>query len=382
MHGLLSLDESISIQESRRLIDEAITHHQASIFALKSQKNVLAPISRFPPEILCRIFSFVKKEAQRCYDKRYRLQWVAVTHVSSHWRHVAINSPSLWVDPPLRSIRWVQEMLHRSKGAGLVIEADLSPQEIPAVIPGLKLALTCSSRIRHLSFQNIHHANVSAWNDLQQALPKSAPQLEHLSVVIDKSELGYMMFDPEFRNPIFISEEAFCKTECLRHLEFSQCNPSWNSHPSLLRSLTSLTLRHLTLDAKPTGKRFMDALKDMPDLEFLEITDAFPVEQNWDSEKIHLASLQTLSIRSIHTEIETFLRCVTFPPTAKVKIECFIVVDAASTSHTNVTEVILNLSRSYSNPLPDTAFRTLALLKSTHIGYFGVLLKFFYRCRG
>ncbi|KAF8189344.1 hypothetical protein BJ912DRAFT_967237 [Pholiota molesta] len=367
MHGPLSLDDSISIEESRRLINEAIAQHEASILALKSQKNNLAPISRFPPEILCRIFSFVKKETQGISGEwtRYRLRWIVVTHVSSHWRRVAIDSPSLWIDPPLRSIRWVQEMLKRSKDAGLVIEADLGSLALRAIIPGLKLALAHSLRIKHLSFLNISDTSISALNDLQKEFLKSAPQLEHLCIMVDESE----------DDPIVIAEEAFCQTPRLRKLELSQCNPNWNSHPHLFRSLTSLTLRHLTLDAKPTGKQFMDALKGMPDLEFLEIVDAFPVDQNWDSEQIHLASLQTLSIYSIHTEIETFLRCITFPPTAKVKIACSVVVDGASTSHTNVTEVILNLSRSYSNPLSDVAFRTLALLESSTFGYFGVRLE-------
>jgi hypothetical protein len=361
MHGPVSLDDSTSIEESHRLIDEAIALHQASVLALKSQKNSLAPISRLPPELLSQIFSLVKTKVISHHSTMSPtgLEWVKVTHVSTHWRHIAINLPSLWVDPPLKNFRWVQEMLQRSKDAGLEIMVDLDPATIHDVRPGLELSLKHGWRIKHLSFQGF--VDMSVWNTLQKALPKSAPQLEHLCIKFSRSQI-------ETSSPIVLSEEVFRETRKLRHLELSRCNINWNSHPSLLRSLTHLTLRRLSLDSKPTGKQFMDALKGMPDLQSLCLVDSLPVEQKWDVEQIHLTSLRTLSISSIHTEVETFFRCVTFPPTAMVHVG--YVWDMTFTSHTDVSGIILGLFRSYSIP-----FHTLVLHQTRRSD--GILLKLF-----
>ncbi|KAF8183662.1 hypothetical protein BJ912DRAFT_544816 [Pholiota molesta] len=163
--------------------------------------------------------------------------------------------------------------------------------------------------------------------------------------------------------PVVISER-FLRTERLRHLVLSKCNPNWTSHPSFLRSLTHLTLYQLTLESRPTGKQFMDALKAMPDLQALDIKDSLPVEQTWVTDQIHFASLRVLSIHSLYTEVENFFRCVTFPPTAKVIVECTL-VGLSSTADADFAGIITNVSRSYSNVTSDTAFHTLLYLPFT-----------------
>jgi hypothetical protein len=59
-----------------------------TIRELYDQLYSLSPISRFPVELLCRIFTFVAPsdfEFQNDFQGR-ELHWIVVTHVCHHWR--------------------------------------------------------------------------------------------------------------------------------------------------------------------------------------------------------------------------------------------------------------------------------------------------------
>ena len=71
-----------SIDHLRQRIDDEINSLQASIQALKSRRNELAPISRLPPETLAAIFSFLP-------SSRF-------AHVCSRWWETTLNYPRLW----------------------------------------------------------------------------------------------------------------------------------------------------------------------------------------------------------------------------------------------------------------------------------------------
>src|ERR1700733_5157856 len=54
---------------------------------------------------------------------RRNLDWIRVSHVCQYWREVAINTPELWVYPPIHLRRWGEEMLLRSKTLPVILEA-------------------------------------------------------------------------------------------------------------------------------------------------------------------------------------------------------------------------------------------------------------------
>jgi hypothetical protein len=58
---------------------------EGAILALKSRRNSLAAISRLPPEILSKIFVCCAATSGLTMD------WVKATHVSRHWRTVAMG---------------------------------------------------------------------------------------------------------------------------------------------------------------------------------------------------------------------------------------------------------------------------------------------------
>lgn len=98
-----SRSSSSSVDDERRRLD-------AAILLLVSQRNILAPISRLPPEILCYIFSWVQIP--------YRLEnTLLITSVCRHWRHVALADPTLWSVVELNQLDMALDFLERSRGS-------------------------------------------------------------------------------------------------------------------------------------------------------------------------------------------------------------------------------------------------------------------------
>lgn len=389
MHGPLAINGNVSTKEANRLIDDAIERHYASIFylksqesclaslelhqasilALKSQRNSFASISRIPPEVLGKVFEFTKAAIEPPLFPLYKLKgtprWLKMTHVSRHWRDLAINLlASLWVNLRLDNLPFLEKMLSRSKGAGLVIQASFSsPSGVAHYSPNaLDLALNDSSRIKVLSLKDVRW---DTWKYLKGLLPKSAPQLEYLCLTGSSIDL-------------IIPEEILCKTPKLRRLELTRFGVDWISHSHLLRSLTHLKLHSIIRNSPPTWKQFVNVLKRMPHLEVLDLNVSL---SNQAFEKmslappvfgsIHLASLRALSINCNKEEMDTFLTCVTFPPSAKVVIECHEFFNGRPDFH----GVLLRLAQLYSNTLFDTHLQTLILYQPPQSP--GVRLKLF-----
>ena len=76
---------------ARSIIDRDIARLEESIRVLKSRRNELAPISRLPAEILCKIFSFIE-DTSIIYVGRSPELWINFSQVSQHWRIEIISS--------------------------------------------------------------------------------------------------------------------------------------------------------------------------------------------------------------------------------------------------------------------------------------------------
>ncbi|TFK66144.1 hypothetical protein BDN72DRAFT_772415, partial [Pluteus cervinus] len=76
--------------EERAIIDQEITELVNKLLILRSKRNSLAPISRLPPELLTRIFFLF--QSGREDDSTY-YQWIVITHVSSGWRKLILDTP-------------------------------------------------------------------------------------------------------------------------------------------------------------------------------------------------------------------------------------------------------------------------------------------------
>ncbi|KAI0038403.1 hypothetical protein FA95DRAFT_1474257, partial [Auriscalpium vulgare] len=94
------------------------------LVTLDAHINACAPVSRLPPELLCRVFSDLvglELEDRRPVDGfPSTMPWIRLSHVCRHWRDVALNDPAFWGDlilplPP----QWADAILSRSQGTPL-----------------------------------------------------------------------------------------------------------------------------------------------------------------------------------------------------------------------------------------------------------------------
>jgi hypothetical protein len=75
----------------RQTIIDEINSLEASIRALKSRRNTLAPFSCLPLETLATIFAFLSESAWN--EGAVHLEWIRVSHGCRRWREAALNYP-------------------------------------------------------------------------------------------------------------------------------------------------------------------------------------------------------------------------------------------------------------------------------------------------
>ncbi|TFK66995.1 hypothetical protein BDN72DRAFT_961326 [Pluteus cervinus] len=226
----------------RQQIDEEIAILEQRLFALRAQRNHLAPISRLPVEIMSNIFLFAH---QGMWSKLS----LALSSVSRDWREIAVDLPDLWsrVDSDLK-LKHIPEYMIRSGTKPLDIDLPSIPFTSYTSLSAIAQQLP---RIRTM---HIGGANDSEWVSFSGAdWNIAAPILERLEL---------RCFDiPKF---IFSG-----RVPCLRHLTLQKCRIHWNSLPTL----PQLTDLHLTRpEALVPVDEFLNQLRLMPCLDSISTT--------------------------------------------------------------------------------------------------------------
>lgn len=92
-------DHADRINSAIRLVSSmgnTLRGDRATIRRRMNQLNDDDPISKLPPEILGHIFQSINKNLKPEYVRYSERSLLAATHVSTHWRQVALTTPSLW----------------------------------------------------------------------------------------------------------------------------------------------------------------------------------------------------------------------------------------------------------------------------------------------
>ncbi|KDR73673.1 hypothetical protein GALMADRAFT_228118 [Galerina marginata CBS 339.88] len=308
---LLVYSEHANVEDHFLIIDQKAEKYKKHIVALWKLRNNFAPISRLPAELLCKIFHFSSQDTTRG-----PLHWIKVSHVCHAWRNIAINYPSLWTNLPLRNVRWMQEMLSRSKMASLTVDANFSspyPSQRPP-IEVVSSVLCHLSRIRDLSLVGI---DVTVMKKFLPHFHQPAPALETLCLHVT----------PPRRFPLDldnceIPETLLSESDRLRRLDVSGCQINWYSRS--WKSLTVLKIHNTSPTSKPTATQLWDALKRMSNLQYLDLDDFASTAGDFleHREKISLAHLRKLKISSSTAGVQMFFQGVSFPSTVNVYTEC------------------------------------------------------------
>lgn len=191
-----------------------------------------------------------------------RLGWIAVTHVCSFWRLVALEHRTLWTHHQYNlSHEWTVEMLRRAGDAPL--ELTLSEEFVPFP-PHKSDAATVISRLLHrVCALTIGEGALTS--STLNSLASPAPLLNTLSVT--SSQIAFL--------PRYLFSGNAPK---LCDLYLGNVFPAWTTAAFTgLRRLCVVVDRHMDTSHTPTYLELFDLLQSMPHLEVLLLRGCLPL---------------------------------------------------------------------------------------------------------
>ncbi|KAF7370560.1 F-box domain-containing protein [Mycena sanguinolenta] len=291
----------------RRALDirrfESSQHRRKRLEA--SRLNTLAPISCLPPELLCRIFLFCAASpdgAGPC--------WLAVTHVTHHWREVALACPELWANIIFRP-KLVPIMLARSKDAPLVIRVDLDSNK------HLK-SMTIRENIAKVGVLDVRGSQ-SALDTLfvDHVGQLAAPRLGSLAVA------NTIAGDPFWLDARVFHGIDEPKTNLPRQLRLERAALPWNS--PWYNNLTDLYLADLHKAHGPTMTMLLSVIVASPLLQHLTLINTQTRIDDLNMYRLFpvvLADLRTLHLSEPISVCAQLLMDLTFPSIVTVIVSC------------------------------------------------------------
>lgn len=293
-------DPLLSIHSRIRHLEAAKEDHlskiseiDANIVRYRSEINRMASISSFPAEILAMIFS----AGQDSSTSHWHCQCcppfeVLVSHVTSHWRAVAISIPKLW-----RTIRvvlpnpsnWVPQYLLRSREAlvdvHLVLDGSITSSEVE---DHFRILDKHVGRIRRFSIRSEGHEDIFPLVRCLSNTP--APFLQDFQI--------YANFDAVYVRPIaqriFADDAPSLTTAYLYNIGLHCCLFPRNS-------LTALHIGELLYNMWTTYDCLFDMFSPLTSLKHLEVLGE--LLDDWPAvipaKAIHLPSLTSLRISTV-----------------------------------------------------------------------------------
>ncbi|EAU85777.2 hypothetical protein CC1G_04994 [Coprinopsis cinerea okayama7 len=221
---------------------------QALLVEFKKKHNELLPISRLPPEILCKAFLEVKDDYIRVAEEKFskpwfRLpiaSWCRLTHVCHHWRLVGIEHSPLWASIRGNVPDHVLTFHSRSKETLLDLEwMEPDRQGLDPHLGAIRRPLSQTSRIQSL---NLGFLRLDTMLALVSSLSSSAPVLRNLS--LSRSEYYRMSQEMPTRN--WLLPQLFdAGAPHLQKLSLTACAIPWTS--ALFNHLTELELQDIPI---------------------------------------------------------------------------------------------------------------------------------------
>ncbi|KAE9395243.1 hypothetical protein BT96DRAFT_885831 [Gymnopus androsaceus JB14] len=137
-------------------ISELKRQKDAKLAEIASYRNVLSPIRRIPPEILCEIFELARQVNWDIVNSTYILCQVCVA-----WQKIAHAHPRLWsiicLSPTWQNINgevpWVKKWISRSQSLPLDFHLDFTSIYSSAVTRILEYIVDCFHQIRLLDLR-------------------------------------------------------------------------------------------------------------------------------------------------------------------------------------------------------------------------------------
>lgn len=256
LNKLLASSSSISTTGLFKQIDGKISALREALSSLREWRR-LPPVSRLPPELLVSIFSLLAADEAPTVRYRISLGWIVVSHVCSHWRRVALDSPVLWANINFDlSSWWIQTMLDRAKQGPLVIR-DIRIRYAEDAESVLGVLSSHMSQIGKLGLRQ-PLGGVDTINPVVKFLTSPAPSLEWVKFVVETIR------DVHLPNNNMVDNYA----PSLRVVTLVGCTIPWIS--PIMRNLSHLTIaltqwqyQQVEENYLPSKDEFFDMLANM-----------------------------------------------------------------------------------------------------------------------
>ncbi|KAH9927885.1 hypothetical protein B0H21DRAFT_123948 [Amylocystis lapponica] len=301
----------LSAQATLEWTDSKIQALEQYLQGLKLFRDIIRTVTRLPSELLVEIFRHVQGEGQFP-----RTSWIKVTHVCSHWRAVALTTPTLWSNIDIgKNCSLFRAYLERSGD--------------------VKVNISLSHKARHeatvSSLLSQHARRISRLQVTRQAgerllpfLHFPMPNLESLALNMISGECtlesqdGDDESDEEHLDIFAPVSDSFPQ---LRFVSLQRVLIPWTSRA--LTSLTHLELSNIRRGQVPSMGILLDILERCPDLEFLSLTHCGPVfpDDAAPSRTVSLPKLQHLHMTTIPTEVPCVLARLVLPTSVSLELK-------------------------------------------------------------
>ena len=302
---------------------------------LRRSLNLLAPISRLPPEVLSTIFCAVQHAAVANeydtaldsldeFDNPFEYHsakiedWIKISHVCHAWREVAMNTSLLWCHLSVTTscrYKWAEEYLRRSKQSSLVLIVVLS--EDWKKPPRLDDTLIRELR-SHLGRSRVLALRVGA-DDLSNLLSQiKTPRLVEF-------HYSHLHYKSSASSPPVIGDSIFRLADSLRRLTIAGCPIDWSA--SIFHCLTHLQLQYIPQNSRLKCRDFISFLTSIPGLEVLFLEDFLQNENLHasgppaaEAARTPLQHLKHMFLGENGPDLAGFLSNITIPPFCRVII--------------------------------------------------------------
>ncbi|KZV72074.1 hypothetical protein PENSPDRAFT_751287 [Peniophora sp. CONT] len=330
--------------------DEELELLNCLMRAARLKRNGLSPTAALPPETLAHIFELLSKG--QTYDSNGRAEWsfMAVSHVCTRWRNIAITTPSLWthLSPSRGGPPWEVSIL-RSGCLPLSVDGSFW-NDFRETLDGRQVVDNLH-RIRELKLSVMNNGDPFPAYFAKRVSRDTTPQLATLILAespnsyntpvdipfmwrLDDLPLG---LEHLMMSPGLIAWSPFASNN-LRYLDL--CGGS-----SLSQAATFVA-RYL---AKVDLSDVLRSLRSIPRLEYLRLDSALPSADAPDSEdaqnRVELPHLRTFYVRDEAHRCVQLWSMLQLNPLCSVQVICTSItrtdeLEATIRSHFMTGEVI------------------------------------------
>ncbi|TFK29648.1 hypothetical protein FA15DRAFT_284248 [Coprinopsis marcescibilis] len=304
-------------------------------------RNRLLPVSRLPPEILSKIFYIARRESPGSFMNsdiwggptppghiERSKYWFRVSQVCKYWRQITMDDPKFWTMLDTEdSDEWINAMLERSRDALLSIR--VTPRSLTyrnRRKSKIFKALIDGSRVGEIVISEKWEERRAA-EILEGIMKNPAPHLTSLE--IEPCEDSEPVQEPcHGCRPLPVLQPFQSDAPMLRRINLSCCRTCFD--PNILSNIVDFDLFSVELIHPFPLIHIFQVLETMPNLQYLNLAWSLSGRLKFKYEdllnrtmtnKVELRALKRLQLIDSWTTCRDFLRGITVPLSAAIRIE-------------------------------------------------------------